>query len=303
MASYPGSWILTPGLSFPATFAAIVFLLQGDHSVEHTSSPETNSHSEEMHVNISQLVEDVVGHMYDDTPMVDGQAPLKNGHKSCFLGYRKYIDIDHPYRLDADSFHGTIELGTEPTTYYDHPILDDIIALGNFKDSRTYKSGEYAERLSTASDQGLSGELDVEDQGGRVKLEKISRVHEETERDSNGRLIATACRPCSQEGDFATELPARIVPHPDVHNYQQLIRNTKIPMFDGRDYAYWKVRLEAYLLSQGSVIWDIVASQYTIPKTHHSIWEVKISSIEESASFDTLTCNELFSKLKSTEIA
>ncbi|KAG8088715.1 hypothetical protein GUJ93_ZPchr0010g10466 [Zizania palustris] len=34
----------------------------------------------------------------------------------------------------------------------------------------------------------------------------------------------------------------------------------------------------------------------------HSIWEVKISSIEESASFNTLTCDELFSKLKSTEI-
>ncbi|KAG8083377.1 hypothetical protein GUJ93_ZPchr0015g6850 [Zizania palustris] len=34
-----------------------------------------------------------------------------------------------------------------------------------------------------------------------------------------------------------------------------------------------------------------------------SIWEVKISSIEESAGYDTLTCDELFSKLKSTEIA
>jgi hypothetical protein len=34
-----------------------------------------------------------------------------------------------------------------------------------------------------------------------------------------------------------------------------------------------------------------------------SIWEVKISSIEESPSYDTLTCDELFSKLKSTEIA
>ncbi|KAG8069088.1 hypothetical protein GUJ93_ZPchr0005g15130 [Zizania palustris] len=47
-------------------------------------------------------------------------------------------------------------------------------------------------------------------------------------------------------------------------------RNSKIPMFDGRDYAYWKVRMEAYLLSQGSAIWDIVDSQYVIPETRTS---------------------------------
>ena len=34
-----------------------------------------------------------------------------------------------------------------------------------------------------------------------------------------------------------------------------------------------------------------------------SIWEVKISSIEESSSYDILICDELFSKLKSIEIA
>jgi hypothetical protein len=49
------------------------------------------------------------------------------------LGHRKYIDLDHPYHLDADSFDGTIELEIEPTTYYDHLILDEIITLGDFK--------------------------------------------------------------------------------------------------------------------------------------------------------------------------
>jgi hypothetical protein len=39
---------------------------------------------------------------------------LKNGHKSCFMGHRKYIDLDHPYHFDANSFDGTIELGMEP---------------------------------------------------------------------------------------------------------------------------------------------------------------------------------------------
>jgi hypothetical protein len=54
------------------------------------------------------------------------------------MGHRKYIDLDHPYRFDANSFGGTIELGTEPTTYYGRPILDEIITLGSFKDSKTY---------------------------------------------------------------------------------------------------------------------------------------------------------------------
>ncbi|KAG8099879.1 hypothetical protein GUJ93_ZPchr0013g36010 [Zizania palustris] len=44
-------------------------------------------------------------------------------------------------------------------------------------------------------------------------------------------------------------------------------RHSKIPLFDGKDFAYWKVRMEAYLLSQGSTIWEIVDSEYTIPET------------------------------------
>jgi hypothetical protein len=32
------------------------------------------------------------------------------------------------------------------------------------------------------------------------------------------------------------------------------------------------------------------------------VWDVKVSAIIESANYDTLTVNELFSKLKSTEI-
>ena len=40
----------------------------------------------------------------------------------------------------------------------------------------------------------------------------------------------------------------------------------KIPVFDGTDFAYWKVRMEAYLLSQGSAIWEIVDTpDYVIP--------------------------------------
>jgi hypothetical protein len=85
----------------------------------------------------------------------------KNGHKSCFLGHRKYIDLDHPYRLDVDSFDGTIELETEPTTYYDRLILDETIVLGDFKASKTYKLVSSLFTLPYWDDNILRYNLDV----------------------------------------------------------------------------------------------------------------------------------------------
>jgi hypothetical protein len=85
----------------------------------------------------------------------------KNGHKSCFLGHRKYIDLDHPYRLDVDSFDGTIELETEPTSYYDRLILDETIVLGDFKASKTYKLVSSLFTLPYWDDNILRYNLDV----------------------------------------------------------------------------------------------------------------------------------------------
>jgi hypothetical protein len=86
---------------------------------------------------------------------------LKNGRKSCFMGNRQYIDLDHSYRLDADSFDGTIELRTKPKTYYDRPILDEIITLGDFKNSKTYKSVSSLFKLPYWDDNILRYNLDV----------------------------------------------------------------------------------------------------------------------------------------------
>ena len=35
----------------------------------------------------------------------------------------------------------------------------------------------------------------------------------------------------------------------------------KIPVFSGEDYAYWKVRMRAFLQSMGAEIWDITKNQ------------------------------------------
>ena len=38
-------------------------------------------------------------------------------------------------------------------------------------------------------------------------------------------------------------------------------RSSKIPYFDGTNYAYWKVRMCAYLLSLGHRVWDVIENQ------------------------------------------
>ena len=35
----------------------------------------------------------------------------------------------------------------------------------------------------------------------------------------------------------------------------------KIPVFSGEDYAYWKVRMRAFLQSMGAEIWEITKNQ------------------------------------------
>ena len=47
----------------------------GDPSV-HISGLDKKTQSDERHVNIGQMIEDAIGHIYDDTPMVDGDAPV-----------------------------------------------------------------------------------------------------------------------------------------------------------------------------------------------------------------------------------
>ena len=35
----------------------------------------------------------------------------------------------------------------------------------------------------------------------------------------------------------------------------------KIPVFTGEDYAYWKVRMRAFLQSMGADVWEITTNQ------------------------------------------
>lgn len=71
---------------------------------------------------------------------------LKHGHKFCFMGHRRFLPADHEFRYDAASFDGTEEYRSAPIAYSEVSILHRIEAIGDFKQSQTWKcvSGLYS---------------------------------------------------------------------------------------------------------------------------------------------------------------
>ncbi|CAL2248348.1 unnamed protein product [Prunus armeniaca] len=55
----------------------------------------------------------------DDTP----SHRLKNGHKICYIGHRKWLPINHPYRRQRVAFNGKPEYGTPPEPLTGEEVL------------------------------------------------------------------------------------------------------------------------------------------------------------------------------------
>ncbi|CAL2275991.1 unnamed protein product [Prunus armeniaca] len=55
----------------------------------------------------------------DDTP----SHMLKNGHKICYIGHRKWLPINHPYRRQHVAFNGKPEYGTPPKPLNGEEVL------------------------------------------------------------------------------------------------------------------------------------------------------------------------------------
>ena len=79
-------------------------------------------------------------------------------------------------------------------------------------------------------------------------------------------------------------------------------------LFDGTNYAYWKVRLRAFLQSLDEKIWQVVEIDWTKPKEAPADWDdakIKIVNFNTrvlNVLFSVVT-NEEFKKISSTEIA
>ena len=70
------------------------------------------------------------------------------------------------------------------------------------------------------------------------------------------------------------------------------------PLFDGTDYAYWKVRMRDFLRSLDEKVWQVVEIGYTKPKEVPTNWdEAKI----KAANFNSRALNALFSAVTNEE--
>ena len=78
------------------------------------------------------------------------------------------------------------------------------------------------------------------------------------------------------------------------------------PLFDGINYAYWKVRMRAFLQSLDEKVWQAVEIGWTKPKEAPADWDdakIKAENFNSralNALFSVVT-NEEFKKISSTE--
>ena len=80
------------------------------------------------------------------------------------------------------------------------------------------------------------------------------------------------------------------------------------PLFDGTNYAYWKVCMKAFLQSLDEKVWQAVEIGWTKPKEAPANWDeakIKVANFNSralNALFSAVT-NEEFKKISSTKIA
>ena len=70
------------------------------------------------------------------------------------------------------------------------------------------------------------------------------------------------------------------------------------PLFDGINYAYWKICMRAFLQSLDEKVWQVVEIGWTKPKEVPADWdEAKI----KAANFNSRALNALFSAVTNEE--
>ena len=81
-----------------------------------------------------------------------------------------------------------------------------------------------------------------------------------------------------------------------------------LPLFDGTNYAYWKVRMRVFLQSLDEKVWQVVEIGSTKPTEASADWDdakIKAANFNSGALnviFNAVT-NEEFKKISSTKIA
>ena len=48
-----------------------------------------------------------------------------------------------------------------------------------------------------------------------------------------------------------------------------------LPLFDGTNYAFWRIQMKLFLQSQGLDVWMVVENGYTVPDTTLVVGTIK----------------------------
>ena len=70
------------------------------------------------------------------------------------------------------------------------------------------------------------------------------------------------------------------------------------PHFDGNNYAYWKVRMKAFLKSIDERVWNSIEYGWEKPTTLVSEWQ---TSKKEAAAFNSKVMNAIFNAVSMEE--
>ena len=70
------------------------------------------------------------------------------------------------------------------------------------------------------------------------------------------------------------------------------------PLFDGTNYAYWKVRMRAFLQSLDEKVWQVIEIGWTKPKEAPADWD---DANIKAANFNSRALNALFSAVTNEE--
>ena len=70
------------------------------------------------------------------------------------------------------------------------------------------------------------------------------------------------------------------------------------PHFDGNNYAYWKVRMKAFMKSIDERVWNSVEYGWEKPTTPVSEWQ---TSRKEAAAFNSKAMNAIFNAVSMEE--
>ena len=70
------------------------------------------------------------------------------------------------------------------------------------------------------------------------------------------------------------------------------------PHFDGNNYAYWKVRMKAFLKSIDERVWNSIEYGWEKPTTHVSEWQ---TSQKEASAFNSKAMNAIFNAVSMEE--